>query len=212
MKHFRLKLGLGRSMMAALLLTLMLVPAVAQAQTTDPSQVFSNYYQAFKTGNLEGMMAQYADNAVFKYLPAAPFPGPATYNGLTEIRQVEKGAIDANLKPNCATPIVQGTNVSVDCTATLASLPFAFKETFNIQNGKIVSNTVEYTPDTYAKLKALAASQSQGGAPGAPNTGSGGVTNSPTLPTNLVWLVAVSGVVVLTALALLVVARRRKMR
>ncbi len=200
----RFKLRLGRSILTALVLALLLVPAVAQAQSVDLLKIYND---CSNQTNLDESIKCFTDDAVFVD------PGGSVQG---------KEAIKAKFRANPSTgptkysiqPRVEGNKV---LARQLVAVPgqnttFEVDFTFEFQGDKIKKVTVAPTPEALQKLAAL---QGQGGAPGAPNTGAGGAAVAAITPednTLLIVALIASGVVIIAAAGVGLMMSRRTSR
>lgn len=166
-------------MMTIVLLALSFaLPTALSAQATDPEAVIRAVGKALNAGDLDGVMAFYAENAVKTQQPP-PAGQSGVWTGKEQIRASIKSMIDA--RTTCDASNVQVVGNKVSYTATCANDSFrklglasiAVNEETTVEAGKITAQHVTIPPETLAKIQAAAASQTPqtlpttgGGSPG----------------------------------------------
>ncbi len=140
------------------------LPTALSAQAADPEAVIRAVGKALNAGDLDAVMAYYADNAVKTQQPP-PAGQSGTWTGKDEIRASIKSMMDAHT--SCEAGNVQVAGNKVSYTATCASDTFrklgltsiAVNEETTVEAGKITVQHVTIPPETLAKIQAAAASQ-----------------------------------------------------
>ncbi|HMA34460.1 MAG TPA: nuclear transport factor 2 family protein [Chloroflexia bacterium] len=151
---------------------LLAAPGRTYAQASDPAAVVLAGLAAFNAGNIDAIMALFADNAVLTVNGGGPGGQPLVATGKDQIRAGTLAALSQHQHIVIESIQVDGDHVHVLTmlsTDALRQAGFAALESmgdFVVQNGKIVSQTLGLTPASLAKLQAAA-----GAGPGMPATG-----------------------------------------
>ncbi len=211
MKYFRLQLGLGRSIMAALLLSLLLVPTVAQAQSVDILKIFN---EVINQHNPDEVIKYFTDDAVINFPGQPPVQGKAAI--LAFAKQSGLFAADPTLK--VISLRAEGNKVFERTSSIPPQLSqqgengrLIFESVTEFQGDKIKSFSLVPPPET---LQKLGAAQGQGGPPpGAPSAGAGGAAVSASESNNgLTLALLASGLLVVVAAGIALMMSRRSTR
>ena len=154
------------------------LPATLFAQATDPEAVIRAVGKALNAGDLDGVMAFYADNAVKTQQPP-PAGQSGVWTGKDQIRASIKSMMDAHT--TCEGSNVQVVGNKVSYTATCSSDTFrklglasiAVREETTVEAGKITVQHVTIPPETLAQIQAAAARQTPQTLPTTGGAGSG---------------------------------------
>jgi hypothetical protein len=140
------------------LIVLLTLPLVLNAQETDPATVVTDHIDTFKTGDLNAALAYYADDAVYRL----EFMDE-TYTGADEILAWWEGLQEQNFDIEVEVLNVDGNKVTthtktwMDFTRELGIAPLEATEVYVVEDGKIISGTWTPTEETVAKLQAAMA-------------------------------------------------------
>ena len=163
-------------------LVVMLALSVAlYAQETDPASVVMAIVEPLNAGDIDTMMAFFADDAVVKLVPALPPGSPDTFTGAEEIRAWFEGLVAMNFEIHIEVLQVEGDTVTTktstwaDPTREMGVAPLVATEVYTVQDGKIKGFTWTISDESLAKLQAAMAA--------LPETG--GTNPTGTLP---LWL------------------------
>lgn len=210
----RFKLRLGRPILIAMVVALLLIPTVAQAQSVDILKLYNDYSNQT---NPDELIKYFTDDAVFQD-PGGPIQGKvAILAKLKEVAAMQGAGNTGSSTPKyIVAPRVEGNKVlsrqSVAVPGQNITLEVDFTTEF--QGDKVKKVLIAPTPESLQKLAALQG-QGRGGAPGAPNTGTGGAAvTAVTKEDNMLLLLALlaSAVVIVTAAGVGLLMSRRTTR
>jgi hypothetical protein len=201
MTHEEVKMR-TRIMAMTALVVLLSLPVALHAQT-DPAAVAMAMVDAFNTGDMDAMMAFFADDAVFKVVHL-----DATFTGAEEIRGLFENLVAQNFEQHIDEVLqVEGDTVTTRTSMSSDPLremgvPVVSTQVYTVQDGKIKSVTCSWSEESVAKLQAAMAAAAEA----LPETGipvaSGGL-----LPAHLPAM-ALGGLALLGGIGLALVRRR----
>ena len=140
------------------LMVLLALPLALNAQETDPAKVVTDHLIPFKAGDLEGALAYYADDAIYRI----EFMDE-TYTGADEILAWWEGLQEQHFDIEVEVVDVDGNKVTthtktwIDFTREMGIAPLEATEVYVVEDGKITSGTWTPTEETVAKLQAAMA-------------------------------------------------------
>jgi hypothetical protein len=142
---------------------LLVAPAPAGAQATDPRSVFTTLVTAVNAHNVDAALALFADTATVRIVPAPPPPERELYTGRQEIRTWLEGQVAQNIRVESRSLQVEGDRVT-DQTQVYENvfrmLGLDFIETTTVvvvSGGRVTSFTSTQTPASLARLQAALA-------------------------------------------------------
>ncbi len=140
------------------LMVLLALPLALNAQESDPANVVTDHLIPFKAGDLEGALAYYADDAVYRL----EFMDE-TYAGADEILawweelQEQHFDIEVEVVNVDGNKVTTRTKTWMDFTREMGIAPLEATEVYVVEDGKITSGTWTPTEETVAKLQAAMA-------------------------------------------------------
>lgn len=146
-----------RMIVLTMLVVLLVLPAAIYAQETDPEAVVTAFFEAFNAGDLEGLVAYYADDAVMHLVP---FHEP--YVGKEAIRAAFAEMIAGHATVEYEILQVEGDTVTLINRFTgdnlrALGLTLEANQEIIVRDGKIVSNIWIATDESIAAYQAAMA-------------------------------------------------------
>ena len=154
---------------ALVLVALVALPLMANAQETDPVAVIEELAGYMNVWDLDSVMSLYADDIVVTMTPGANGP-PDVFTGKEEVRAFLESYNDQNFKVEYEIVSVEGDTVTLtvqswtDDTRQLGIAPLTGTEVHVIQNGKVQSYSWTMSEESMAAFSAaMAALPATGG-------------------------------------------------
>jgi protease I len=145
-------------------------PTATPVPTPDPAAVIKSLAAALNAGNVDAVMAFYADDATITHKPA-PAGQSGILTGKEQIRGFIQGLVAGNFSGEVSNLKVMGDKVtltgtlSTDTYRKLGVAPIVIAEEAVIVGGKIKSETMTVTPESLAKIQAAMAAQAKATTP-----------------------------------------------
>jgi hypothetical protein len=137
------------------LVLLFVLPVALHAQGTDPAAVVIASVEPLSRGDMDAVMAYWADDAVMEVVHL-----DATYTGAAEIRALFEGLLAQNFEMHIAEVLqVEGdtvttrTSMGTDDTRGLG-VPIESTQVYTVQDGKITALTCSWSEESLAALQA----------------------------------------------------------
>lgn len=154
---------------ALVLVALVALPLMANAQETDPVAVVEAGAEYLAAWDLDGLMTFYADDIVVTVTPGASGP-PDVYTGKAEVRAWLESLADQNFEYEYRVVSVEGETVTLavktwmDSTRQLGIAPVTATEVHTVRDGKVQSFTWTMSDESMAAyMAAMAALPETGG-------------------------------------------------
>ena len=147
-------------------------PTVTPVPTPDPAAVIKSLAAALNAGNVDAVMAFYADDATITNKPA-PAGQSGVLTGKAQIRGFIQNLVAGNFSGEVSNLKVVGDKItltgtlSTDTYRKLGVAPIVIEEEAVIVGGKIKSETMTVTPESLAKIQAAMAAQAKAAPPTA---------------------------------------------
>jgi putative intracellular protease/amidase len=146
------------------------VPTATPVPTPDPAAVIKSLAAALNAGNVDAVMAFYADDATITQQPA-PAGQSGVLTGKEQIRGFIQGLVANHFSGEVSNLKVVGDKItltgtlSTDTYRKLGVAPIVIAEEAVIVGGKIKSETMTVTPESLAKIQAAMAAQAKAAPP-----------------------------------------------
>jgi|GEM_PF-442106 hypothetical protein len=153
-----------------LICVIAIVFVACAAPTPDPAAVIKSLAAALNAGNVDAVMAFYADDATITHKPA-PAGQSGILTGKEQIRGFIQGLVAGNFSGEVSNLKVVGDKItltgtlSTDTYRKLGVAPIVIAEEAVIVGGKIKSETITVTPESLAKIQAAMAAQAKAAMP-----------------------------------------------
>ncbi|MFB0538058.1 MAG: nuclear transport factor 2 family protein [Anaerolineae bacterium] len=145
------------------LVVMLALPVALYAQETDPAAVVMAEVEAMNAGDIDAVVALYADDLVVKLVPPIPPDSPDTYTGKAELRAWFEELVAVNFKMEVEILQVEGDTVTTKCrtwmdpTRQMGVAPLEATLVYTVQDGKIKGWTWTASDESLAKLQAAMA-------------------------------------------------------
>lgn len=129
-----------------------------RSSTETASAIILDMVERMNAGDLEGSLAYFAEDAV-GYIVGLPPTGMEVYAGKEAIRALWQDSIDNHFQWEVEITNVTGNEVSVsaktwhDFTRQLGVAPLSYYDTYEVEDGKIITYSTVITSESLGRLK-----------------------------------------------------------